>query len=694
MATYQQLYSALRAASAAADAGDQGAAKDAAALAHMLQNKDYDEDSNALASGAQGVASGATLGMSDEIGAGVRSAVLDPLVSMAAGSNVGGVKGFKDYFTGMGERYDINLQSQRDAMEKARREDPWITGTGELAGGIATGGTGLARLAAGKGLAKGTALLATGGAAEGAAAGYGYSQADPLRESLRAWNPDASDEDIAKRDAAVKTALRDVKIGAGVGGAFGAVSPAAGMFGRKVISSIAGLTPGVKRAKVSEAMRARIADALNEDLEAGNITLDDVKKQLDENPELMLSDIGSSLRDETEKLTQTPTRGGRAMRQALKTRTEGQYGRLKPYIAEALGQPGDSFAQARRTLVKETKEKADRLYQVAYAKPIAINHKMARFMNMDESESAWKQADRLREATDERPLIKRMRGIGEEMSTEDIDSFIQGWDDKISALYGSGDNKLAKAFKERFAAFKKQVYAENPTYEAARKTWSDDITNKDALDAGKKLFRQDADEIAFDMADMSDSQRMFFRIGALRAVTKLVGNKSDLADATKGVFDKPNGRAIIRSVFGDEDKFREFMDVVGTERKMYETFTEAVGNSKTAKRMWDVDVPGSNTAALGGYLLGLKMGGIAPAIVGFGTKKMYQKLMKPGIVKRMQHGSEEVNRMLSTGGANAPDMLNYIMKPQTLGGLLGQGVPTSVPQGMGGLLPWIEGQTQ
>lgn len=175
MATYDQLVNAL------AQAGARGDTEAADMFAKMIREKDYEEESAWYASGMQGIGQGATFGLADEAGAGLRAAVLDPIVSSVFGGDIGGVEGFKDYFTGMGERYDLALESQRDALETARREDPWTTGIAEVVGGLGTGGVGAARAAAGRGLAAGARNMALTGAGLGAVGGYGYGEGDVLR---------------------------------------------------------------------------------------------------------------------------------------------------------------------------------------------------------------------------------------------------------------------------------------------------------------------------------------------------------------------------------------------------------------------------------------------------------------------------------------------------------------------------------
>ena len=142
------------------------------------------------------------------------------------------------------------------------------------------------------------------------------------------------------------------------------------------------------------------------------------------------------------------------------------------------------------------------------------------------------------------------------------------------------------------------------------------------------------------------------------------------------MFNSPAKREAARLAFGNKKGFDDFMRYVADEEKLFETYKAANLNSATAKRLAQL-VSGSDTgselAGIFGYTLGLKGGGIAPAMVGHATKRGYQAIFNPRerARQRLQTMSEHQADLLMG------DNLRAIMEPNTVYGLLGQGMPQS-----------------
>jgi len=683
MAKYQEIYDALIKAD---QSGDDEAAEH---FAKRLREKDYEQESSGVASALQGVGQGATFGFGDELGAGVRSALFDPIASMIGGENIGGVGGIKDYFTGMGERYNTNLGSQRDALETARREDPWTTGIAEVAGGLGTGGIGGAKALAGQGLRQGIKRGAGLGAGLGATAGYGYSEGDPIATALQEVMPGGVETgDYTKALDELKEAGVGVAVGAGLGVTLGAGLPVAGAMIRGTARVIS--MPFTRNARLNEAGRRQVMESLEQDLAAGNITIAQAKRELATTPGMKVADLGPNLQALTETIAQTPTAAGRGVREQLEQRAVGQYDRIMPAVSEALGTGGkpSMFQHHMRTIMDTAKDAAEPMYREAYSMPVRVTARMNGILHgTGVGRSALKGAQVL-----QNELRKKTAPVGKQgsmASMERLDYVLQSMDDHVNRLFSKpGKGKLARAAAANRDEFKEMLYDANPAFKEARNAWAGHARSNEALTLGRRAFRDDFDLTAANLAKMSEGEKTYFRVGVLREVENKLANKVDTADIVRELSGKRKNRQILETVFGGKQQFDEFMDLLGREAKMQRTFEVAVGNSATARRLAQAQTTfGEQLAKLGGYGVSLGFGGfVPPSIGGHMAGRAYQAT---GLPKRAAQTYEQVTgnqaNLLMGGG------LDDLMRPKTLGGLLGTGVPTSAAGLATGLNPAMQG---
>jgi hypothetical protein len=658
---------------------------------NMLDTGQFDDDASSMAGSlAQGIAQGATLGFHDEAAAALRAGTGEffdkYLGSTLYGLGVGTEGGegsflerFKQYKDmaedprGFGEKYQTALESQRSALETARQEDPWTTGIAEVVGGLGTGGVGAAKAVAGQGLRKGAARLAGVGAGLGGAAGYGMGEGDPLAAVAFGGTP----EDVSRETTEALTATG---IGAGLGAGLGAATPFLGAAARGVARNIPFVTrPFTKQAKINEDGRRLVMDRLQEDIASGDITLDAAKRELADTPGMMVADLGPGLRDLTDQLAQTPTPTGRDIRATLTDRNKAQWKRVFPKLAQAIGGQ-DNFGHARKQLIKDMRERADRLYGAAEAVPIRFTPEMRTMVTRPAFRPAIKTANQLRQLDDKSPLPGFPRP-GTMMSTVELDQVLQGMDDVVNKAW-KDQPALAKRLGPMRNEFREMLYTANPALRTARKAWAGDKANDDAMDLGLRLFSDDADITAARMADMTDAEKQFVKIGHLRAIGRKLGDKSFTADITKGIFDKPRKLEAVRAAFGGRKQYDDFMNYIEQEQKMFNTFKEATANSKTAKYLAAGENPGGRLAQIIGYTGALGAGGgeLARAS-GFAAQKLYGAL-SPKVAQQARKAAVTARQ----GGLLMGKDLEAITQPQTMGGLLATGAPVTPSAMMGGLL--------
>ena len=689
MATYDQMVNALRRAHAAGDV------ENATRIAQAIQNREYDEQQSDFVSTALGASQGATLGFGDEIAAGVRAG-LGEFADKTLGATMYGLgigvdeddRGFFERFKqyrdlaeddrSLGERYQQALESGRGALEVARREDPYATFGGELLGGLGTGGiAGGARAAAAKTLGQGIRSGMATGAGIGALAGYGYGEGDvgaalafddqgrftPFTEAE--FNPDRVRQELT--EGAISTAT-----GTAVGGIAGGALPALGAGARAIARNVRNFFS--KNASLTDEGRQAVARAIQDDIDNGYITLDQARRELAETPGMTVADLGPATRELAEGIAQTPTAGGRQLRESLESRNRDQWKRIFPRLAQALGRDEDNFSAARRNLIQDMRQRADEAYGVAYQQPVRMTERMQQILATPSGRRALNQGKQLRANLEKDPAALDIRGAMQ--STRDVDYIVQSFDDVVSQLYRSGRGRMATAAKDLRNEFRELIYQQNPSYREARQIWAGDKANENAMDLGLRLFRDDADMTADVVRSMTDGEVTHFKIGALRAIMQRLGNKSDTSDLTKGLFDRPNTREALRVAFGGRQQFDDFMRYIGREQRMFETFRQAVGNSATARRLAQAEGAGGDLASFVTY-------GGTGSLVAAGIARRAFNAMRPSVraQTRQNQVGERQAQMLTQQGSTA---LDEIMRPVT--GLLGTGPQPMLNAATGGLL--------
>ncbi len=676
MATYDQLRDALR---RAHRAGDTRAAQ---RFAQRIKDQDYEEESSPLASVLQGLGQGATLGFADELAAGIRAGAerfVNPAI-YAVSRKFAPYPGQEDkpftelfrehqeqfYGEPIGTRFREALESQREAVETARREDPYTTGVAELAGGLGTGGVGLARAAAPT-LGRTALRMAPGAAVLGAASAVGYSEADPL-STLAFGEPGEWKDELAKAGG-------EAAVGGTIGGVLGAATPVIGAGLRGITRFVT--NPFTKKARLTEDARQQVMQALQDDIDQGYIgSLDELKRDIGELG-LSVADAGPMTRQLTERLAQTPTAGARAVEDFFTTRNKEQFKRVMPRLAQALD-ADDNFEGAIKQLVSDRTANANRAYDRAYEIPVRLTQEMQDIIANPEFRRAIRTANRIRRARGLTEIPDAPR-IGTQMQTQELDHILQGMDDAVSRDFKTSPAVARQVTKPLRDEFRGMVYDANPALRDARAQWSGDMLNEEAANKGLNIFRQDADFIAEEFRDMGPSEQMFYKIGVLRAIKRKLGNKSDTSDIVKGIFDNPNRRDAVRTAFGGDEQFNNFMRYIEGEQRKFETFKQATQNSATAKRILQQETdPGRTFASVLGF------GTTGSLLVGGAAGRLYGALAPSA--RRAARQEQIIGRQAPMLTSADPAMIDQLQRGTTLGGLLATGGQPSVGVGLGGLL--------
>jgi hypothetical protein len=189
-----------------------------------------------------------------------------------------------------------------------------------------------------------------------------------------------------------------------------------------------------------------------------------------------------------------------------------------------------------------------------------------------------------------------------------------------------------------------------PSYKDARGVASKFFDARDALEAGEKavLWKGDPDVVRQQVAKMSANEQSLFREGYASALAQKMENLSDRTNVTNQIFQSPQARKMIDSVFGPRgsDQIEAFI----RRENIMDAARKALGNSTTARQLIAAGLAGGAIGATQGDDLGSRMWNTAIGAAGgaaaakFGGGKLTSTLI--GVVD--QRTAQRVGQMLAS----------------------------------------------
>lgn len=528
--------------------------------------------------------------------------------------------GFADELAGAvseltGGDYESAREDWNARQERFAEENPATAFGLELAGGIATAAP-LGAAASGTKAAQAASRLPTwarlAGAGGASGAVYGAGTAEPGER--------------------VEGAL----VGGALGAATGVVlPPAARLAGRGLKRAGRAVGRGVKA--VTEAGSAspnragkKIAQAISRD----QLTPEQVQANMRKlGPQGMLVDAGEeNLRGLGEAATSIPGRAKNVGRSALDNRAKGAQERIVKAITKTLGVDDVDFDKATLSLHDNMRQIAknegydeilnagivrmdDELKKMAEGS--TMKRALAQAYSILDDDIALGRADaKLREfftftnpktgQTMEVPALiaqfsdDTLKPSGAKFDPANYskvseptlrvwDYVKRGLDSVISDGTDPVTGKLSSQ-AERAAAFKRSLIKKlddaSPDYARVRGLYADEKSAESALNMGRKFMRDDAEVTARRLADMSEAEKNFFRLGAARELHDKVKSGVDTGMAWRQIVKKPLIREKIEKLFPDRKARAEFMREMERELRFAETNSAVnpASNSATARR--------------------------------------------------------------------------------------------------------------
>jgi hypothetical protein len=517
-------------------------------------------DPGAMAALASGVTQGATFGFGDEIAAGLAS--IAPSIT-----------------------YDQALQTARGMSENAAFARPKTELAGQIIGGAtASMGTTGAVLGAGKTLAGKAGLGALSGAIEGGAYGFGTGEGGVANRA----------ENAAKSAA--------------IGGAVGAIAPAAiaaaGMGARAVANPVA--------SALNIPSNVRAGRALETYMGRAGLTADDVaaatqRAAAEGQPQFMAADaLGLTGQRALAGIARQPGSAREEIANALIGRQDSQGNRLGSFMADALDAPDTAAARA-AALTGARGSAADLAYEAARkgAGPVdvrgaiaviddriggmqgngvvgdGIDAKLAGYKaKLAAPAAALKPGETARELSD----FDRVLGLKQQIG------------DDIGAAQRAGRNnearELLKVQKELDAALE----AASAPYRAANDEFAKASRVIEAVDTGKAATsarsRQADTTAAF--ANMTPEQQAAFRAGYADPTIARIESAAPGVNKARPLRNEKTAAELTAMAKDPELLKRQ----IARENTMFETSNAALGGSKTADNLADMEDTKALSASL------------------------------------------------------------------------------------------------
>jgi len=496
--------------------------------------------------GVQSMASGATAGFADEIGAGLDALPVAVYRSLAEGQPFD-----------VGKAYDDRLQAYRGDLKSFRDENPGSAIVGEIAGAVTSP---IARLGAGF-LANGATTLARAG--RGAVVGSGFGTA------YGAGNAEGGAVERAK--------------GAATGGLLG------GVVGAAAVPAIDLVSGGVRKLAQSlldrygrtEAGQRKVIDALTK-ANGGDArqAMQAVRAALTKGDDLSIADVGGiNAQRQARAVANVPGASSQIADDFIAQRTAGRGDRLRS-AADELAPSANITAKA-DALTAQAKNASRPIYEKAVNPDRLIP---------DENFAIITEDPFLRSVVG-RVKADKLAGMKDmpDNAMPVVDAVKKRLDDMIGLAQRQGANNRVRMLSEKRDMLVTLADDAVPEYAAARAAYGTPVRMREAMEAGQKFLRGEATLTRKELAALSDEQQAMFRLGARKAIDDLIS--SDTQAAVNRFADKKEALwAKLRAVFPNPESFARFKGGVEQEikRAQLERFVNPRGGSQTTPLAEDI----------------------------------------------------------------------------------------------------------
>lgn len=572
------------------------------------------------------------------------------------------------YEVGRGATFDlINKLGKPQVAQDYENQHPLTAAGARFAGAaipaMAISKLPLSWLQEGATLGQSAAANAGIGSAVGAAAGYGDSTDNPLR---------------------------DTAMGAVTGGVLGAATPLMTEISRPVVQ---GLTARLSDDAASRMAFNEVRRRYLQDVSAGGQSASDMAQTLATTPDkpLGIADVaGANLSGLAGTISRTPGVGKEAASNFFTTRDVNTVPRLLDDIDRHVSSGGDAYTAA-KAISNLQRQRSAPLYDAAYNAPplnpdhIAPGGDLDQMMSRPSMAQAAQRALSLAKEEGRNPASL---GLTFNVAGDPVFENVPSWQ-TLDYLKRGLDDTL-NANRNEFGVLKRDEYVNalddtrrqylsfldnnNPAYAAARKEWGGFSQIQSAMQLGQNFKNYRPELIADQVSQMTPAERQASLVGVADTMRKDVLSAAGNSDESKRLINSavdapvPSWREQqLQPFFPDQATYKKFVNSVLAERRMFETKTKTMGNSATADRSAE-DNEGA-APSIGSSLLQLGTGALAFAHEPYAAIPSVTRGTK-GIIGALREPSPAINEQAASMLFN-PDqlanqqMLQRLEKPKT-----------------------------
>lgn len=511
--------------------------------------------------------------------------------------------------------YEDNLRKIRGEYSEYSKENPFLSGTLEFAGGAAPA-VGAMLIPGGQpaGVSRLSALAARYLPGAGKIFGAGVApEAVGIGQSMaRGAGMGSAVGTVSGAGAATEGERGGGALGGGIGGAtIGAViPPAAKVLGTAGRVGLERLIP--TEGRVTSAAERKLNKALTE----SNMSPRDLEMSMMLDRYLgvptTVANVSPSVSNLAEAVAQRTGRGAERIERELTAQKAGSRERVMENIKSSLN-PSSYYDEEQR-LVGQLRRNAGKVYDDAYAvgevnDPI-INEVLkvpafktffekarsiadmeataAKLRGEDPSAYALKQVYDLKSLHADPTTGKLTLDVTQVPDVRTLDYIKRGIDATISSGFeGKGMSTAeASALRDLRKSFIERLDQVVPEYKKARAQYRGDLEVVDALRAARDDFNKlDHEQIAHMVKQMSPAELDAFRTGASRHLYETVMNPSQDFNAAKRIINSPETRDKLRPMFDNQGEFDLFRAAMEREAEIFNQANKVLGGSQTGKRM-------------------------------------------------------------------------------------------------------------
>ena len=215
------------------------------------------------------------------------------------------------------------------------------------------------------------------------------------------------------------------------------------------------------------------------------------------------------------------------------------------------------------------------------------------------------------------------------------------------------------------AAGPDRLKPEGGLYAQARAAWSGPARSIDALENGQQFLTKHPDEVADDIANLSPSEKEFYRLGARNTLLDKVASAGPNADESQRIANSDFARQRLRPLFDNDADYTKFTGAVQDENRMAITKYRTLGNSLTGARVAEDQSSGHTGAGANALQTALDLGhGNVPGALYAGARTI-ASLMRNGGDPRV--AAAAARALTETDPAARSALLARMMQPPPVG---------------------------